>query len=475
MGLLRDRTLRPRGLGLLLLLLVPAPIAGAGAPPVERRGREAIEAIRSAEPAALRRFLESALAPPFFAAAPIDFHLEQFGRMRATLGDFETVEIRVEGPERADFLLARADGERFLLHVETETLEPHRIAGIGLEPYDPRGELPKLTDLEELDRRLAKMTADGLFSGAVLVARAGQPDWQRSYGLADRERRVPVDSRTRFDIGSITKDFTAVAVLQLVERGKVDLDAPMGRYLKGFRPEIAERVRVVDLLRMESGFGDIFVPEFEARRATLRTIDDLLALIRGFELEFEPGTNRRYSNAGYVLLGAIVEKVSGVAYADYVRDHLFRPAGMSAAFRDAERHDPGTAIGYTRWTPEKGALAPNLDLLEPKGSPAGGIVASAGDLARFYRALRGGRLLDAERTRYLLARYEAGAEAPAVRAVAGGAPGVSAVHFEDVAAGVEVVVLANLDEPIAEKVGERVFDLVRRAANPASEPLTRHR
>lgn len=396
--------------------------------------------------------------------------------MRATLGDFETVEVRLDGPERADFLLARADGERFLLHVETEPLDPFRIAGIGLEPYDPRGELPELADLEDLDRRLKQMTAAGLFSGAVLVARPGVPVWERSYGLADRDRRIPVDSRTRFDIGSITKDFTAVAVLQLVAAGKVDLEAPMGRYLQGFRPEIAQRVRVLDLLRMESGFGDIFVPEFEARRATLRTIDDFLALVRTFDLEFEPGTRRRYSNAGYVILGAIVEKVSGVPFPDYLRDRVFRPAGMTGAgFRDAERRDPGTAIGYTRRTRGDDSLVPNFDLLEPKGSPAGGIVASAEDLARFYRALREGRLLDAERTRQLLARFEPGAEAPAVRGVAGGAPGVSAVHFEDTPAGLEVIVLANLDEPIAEKVGERVFDLVRRSANPASEPLTRHR
>jgi CubicO group peptidase (beta-lactamase class C family) len=431
-----------------------------------------VEALRATDPAALRRFLESALAPPFLAAAPIDLHLEQFGRMRATLGSFETAEIRLEGPDRADLLLTRGDGERFLLHLETEPREPFRIAGIGLEAYDPRGELPELADLAELDRRLARMTADGFFSGVVLVERAGEPTWLRAYGLADRDREIPVRADTRFDIGSITKDFTAVAVLQLVARGEVELEAPLGRYLRGFRPEIAERVRVVDLLRMESGFGDIFVPEFAARRANLRTIDDFLALVRTFDLEFAPGTDRRYSNAGYVLLGAIVEKVSGVSFADYLREHVLRPAGMDgAAFRDAERRDAGTAIGYTRRGSEGGALAPNRDLLEPKGSPAGGIVASAEELVRFYRALHGGRLLDLERTRYLLARFEPGAQPPPMRGVAGGAPGISAVHIEDTAAGVEVVVLANCDEPIAEKVGERVFELVLRT--PAGESPAR--
>jgi CubicO group peptidase (beta-lactamase class C family) len=238
----------------------------------------------------------------------------------------------------------------------------------------------------------------------------------------------------------------------------------MGRYLKGFPEEIAGKVSVRQLLRMESGYGDYFTPEFDRRRKSLKSVSDYLDWFRTFRLEFEPGTQKRYSNVGYVLLGGIVESASGLTYEDYVRKHVFAPAGMkSSTFRDLSVEDPKSAIGYTNHgvTGERDYVETNHAVMEVRGTPAGGSFCTADDLLRFHRALRANRLLGEKGTTFLLRGYEDGPDRPAVRGIAGGAPGVSAVSLEDAGEGLTVIVLSNLDEPLAENVGEQLFRTLR--------------
>ena len=215
---------------------------------------------------------------------------------------------------------------------------------------------------------------------------------------------------------------------------------------------------------MRSGFGDYYVRAFNDRIDEFKTISDYLELFRTFELEFEPDTDERYSNVGYVILGGIVEAVTGTTYHDYVSKHIFEPAGMTgSSFRGRDEDDPLAAIGYTNHGPSgrKGFVETNRALLDVRGNPAGGSFSPAVDLLRFNRALRNDDLLSREGTTLVLTRFRSEDQRPSVTGTAGGAPGISAVNLEDAKAGVCVIVLSNHDEPMAELIGEQIFGLLR--------------
>jgi CubicO group peptidase (beta-lactamase class C family) len=325
-------------------------------------------------------------------------------------------------------------------------------------------EIPEFTNLDQVHRYLDDLAQSGKFGGVVLVERPDQKPWFHAYGLANKETGVPNSAKTRFNVGSITKAFTSVAVMQLVEAGKIALDDPMGKHLTGFPPEIASKVTVRHLLKMESGYGDYFgSPIYQANRTRLRTIDDLLEILRTLDLGFEPGTDNQYSNAGYAILGAIVEKVSGMSYCDYVEKHVFRAAGMKgSSFPDYASHDKHVAMGYTNDgdSGRRDFSEPYLDFFAPKGSPAGGSFSTAEDLVTFNRALRANRLLNDGNTTLLLNFFNEDRPRPSRRAIAGGAPGVSAINYEDASLGITVIVLSNQDEPLGERVGETIFEML---------------
>jgi len=186
------------------------------------------------------------------------------------------------------------------------------------------------------------------FSGTVLVAKNGQVLFRGAYGRADREGGIPNTVATRFRIGSMNKMFTGTAVLQLTEAGKVELAAPLGEYLTGYRNRnVAAKVTIHHLLTHTAGTGDIFTPEFEAHRLELRTLDDYVRLYGDREPEFEPGSQWRYSNYGYILLGAVIEKVTGQTYYDYVQAHIYQPAQMTATGSQPEDQlVPDLSVGY---------------------------------------------------------------------------------------------------------------------------------
>jgi CubicO group peptidase (beta-lactamase class C family) len=190
------------------------------------------------------------------------------------------------------------------------------------------GEAKGMAGLGAVVRR---MVAADEFSGAVLIAKDGDVLFRRAYGLADRKRRIPNTLHTRFRIGSMNKMFTAVAILQLVEAGKVELTAPLGKYLRDYpNRDVATKVTIHHLLTHTGGTGDIFGPDFDDHRKTLRTLADYVELYGQRGLEFQPGSRWAYSNYGMLLLGVVIEKVTGQSYYDYVQAHIYGPAGMTA-------------------------------------------------------------------------------------------------------------------------------------------------
>lgn len=324
-----------------------------------------------------------------------------------------------------------------------------------------------------LRARLEAATEAGEFSGAVLVARDGHTLFEGAYGLADRERKVPNTPLTQFRVGSMNKMLTAVAALQLVQAGTLRLDGSLGTYLPDYpNAEVASKVTPHHLLTHTGGTGDIFGPEFTTHRSELRTTEDYLRLYGTRALRFAPGAQWEYSNYGFMLLGAVIERVGGTSYYDQVAARVHAPAGMTATGSAPEDSlVPGRSVGYTRQL-VPGALVSNASTLPYRGTPAGGGYSTVGDLARFAVALREHRLLDQAHTALLLdgkvaigngTRYAYGFFDRVVggrRFVGhgGGAAGMNGDLAFQPNGGYVIVVLSNLDPPAAGQVSAFILD-----------------
>jgi D-alanyl-D-alanine carboxypeptidase len=260
------------------------------------------------------------------------------------------------------------------------------------------------------------------------------------------------------------KMFTAVATLQLVEAGKLALDDTVLEHLPDYpNRDFARTVTVRHLLTHTGGAGDIFGAEFARRRLELREHADYVALYGSRAAEFPPGVQWRYSNFGYVLLGALIEQASGMSYHDYVDRHVFRPAGM----RDSGSQPESTAVARRAvgYTVEGGAVRSNADTLPWRGTAAGGGYSTARDLLRFANALQDGRLLSpamrAEATRdhgngYGYGFVVAGHGPSVSHGHNGGAPGMNGSLRAMPQSGYVVVALANVDPPHAERLADHI-------------------
>lgn len=317
-------------------------------------------------------------------------------------------------------------------------------------PVVVRAQQPSPVPESELVRRMGasldSLAAAGELSGVVVLARGGQPVFQHAYGMADRAARRANTVETAFNLGSINKVFTQVAIRQLADAGKLSLDSTLATYWPDYpNAEVARRVTIRQLLQHRSGIGgNIFAAPAGGSRHDVRHNRDYLQLFVNEPLRFEPGSRQQYSNAGYVVLGMLVERLSGEDYYDYVRRHVYEPAGMTrTAAWAADSLPPNTALGYTTRTEggQPGPVRANTELLPGRGSSAGGGYSTAADLVRFLQALREGKV--------------PGGPPPGIGA-AGGAPGINALMEGDLPGGYDLVVMANLDPPAAERVGRMV-------------------
>ena len=324
--------------------------------------------------------------------------------------------------------------------------------------------MPQAQALAALTDHAAERAHAGEFAGAVLVTRHGKVLLQDAWGRADRKAGVANTPATRFRIGSMNKMFTAVATLQLAEAGKLKLDDPIGAHLPDYpNKEVAAKVTVRHLLTHTGGTGDIFGPEFEEHRLQLREHRDYLKLYGRRGLTQEPGARFEYSNYGFVLLGALIEQVTGGSYDDYVRDHVFRRAGMRSTGARPESVDvPDRAVGYLRASPGSD-WAPNTDTLPWRGTAAGGGYSTVGDMLRFAQALDSGRLISettlAEATRPHQQQYGYGFDVQGQGRLrsyghGGGAPGMNGELRIFPQLGYVVVSLSNLDPPAASELVE---------------------
>jgi CubicO group peptidase (beta-lactamase class C family) len=305
----------------------------------------------------------------------------------------------------------------------------------------------------------ARAAMDSL-SGVVLLARDGVPIYTSAIGLANRATGAPNRLDTRFNLASLDKYFTRIAIRQLQQAGKLSVTDLVGKHLPEYpNRRVREEVTIKHLLDMRSGLGDFDGDNYAtlvARRLTLRTLDDYLALFANDSLDFDPGSKQAYSNAGYVVLGKVIERASGQSYYDYVRQHVFEPAGMvNTGYYAPDDRAPNTAIPYTTAPAVIGDFGagakklserrPATSLLAYRGSSAGGGYSTAEDLLRLSIALHARRLLNAAFTDSLL-NFRPGPFS--FDGWAGGSEGINTVFYMHTT-GHTLIVLSNYDPPSA--------------------------
>jgi D-alanyl-D-alanine carboxypeptidase len=361
---------------------------------------------------------------------------------------------------------------------------PRRIVRGGPDEGPPLAPPPIAASMTKdelkraLDGYLAQLASKDEFAGVVLIAKNGEPVYQGAYGLADREQKTPITTTTRFNYASIGKSFTKTAIAQLIGQNKLALTDTLGKLLPDYPNEQTRAATVEQLLTHRAGVADFFGPAFDATpKSQFKSNADYFRLVSNQPPLFAPGAREQYCNGCYIVLGAIVERVSGMPYETYIAEHVFKPAKMTGAgFALADPR--GAARGYTRGgaggpggpggpgghgspggpsgADARPPLRDNADMHGVAGSAAGGSYGQASDLLAFDNAIREQRLLDAKMTGW----YFNAPPPPPGRitglhgGIGGGAPGINTLL--EWADPWTIIVVGNLDPPNARRVGAAI-------------------
>lgn len=473
----------------------PAPPA-AGYPdsPTGRAAKALVEFTHTTGDEAVAQFIDGFLSPGARERNGDDTLTNAFKRVRDDFTAAEAVDLRKTGESSATCVLrSERTGNTGTFEIEIEPAPPHRIDRMRVElggGGDPEADAlitDNMSDEQMADALAAyveELVARDEFSGAVLLARGDKPIFRHAYGLASKRFDVANRPDTKFNLGSMNKMLTGVAVVQLAEQGKVNFNDPIIKHVPDYpNKEIAKKVTIHHLLTHTSGMGSYWNEEYEDAWKRIRTVEDFVPTFVDDPLAFEPGERFGYSNAGFIVLGLIIERVSGLSYDDYIRHYVTGAAGMTDTDTYAiDTPVPNLAIGYTNATlggeRSPGPRHNNLLLHSVKGGPAGGGYSTVDDLLRFSLALQKNTLLSPKSTELIWTAkvkegpsfgyaYGFGEEFEnGHRCVGhnGGAPGISADfrHFPDL--GYTYAVLSNYDEA-AGRVGNFIRQmLVRRPA-----------
>lgn len=453
------------------------------------RAKEILELLNGTSSYLLDDYIKNQYAPDFRDAFPIASHKAIFTTTETMFGKLKLVDISKSTANEITITLKSETQDAWLaLSLNVESEKPHRIVSLGLGPgsrpdnfeADEEEENTltiqlqkktesKFTNLEELHQYLLKKAKENEFSGVVLIAKDGNQLFHKAYGFASKRFKVPNQPDTKFNLGSCNKLFTAIAIAQLIEDGKLSLDDTIGKYLDIFPEEIAGKVTIRHLLNMRSGWGDYWGNDyFNAHRDQLRAVSDYMDFIKDIPLDFKPGSNFQHCNTGFQVAGAIIEKISGMDYYDFIKMYIYEPAGMINT--DSYQKDgpvENLAMGYTNMNPNDlegiGYKWNNMYILPPRGAPDGGGYSTAEDILKLDIALRNNKLLSSEYTNFFFNRFKGQLGDPYIpkrvyRAV-GGAPGINAYIGIDFISGFTITVLSNYDIPIAMDVAEDIIKM----------------
>ena len=380
-------------------LLIPLGTHAVQEDPAVRRARELVAVINSGQASAISAYADSVFAGQL-GSRPRSAHMTFFLGLHGRSGGLEWLRVVESTPPTARVQLRhrRTDDEQILV-VQTEESAHHRITGLGNQPASTElGRIQSDADLTDALGRYIDGLVDGdAFSGAVLLARNGEILYSTARGEANKDFGVPNRIDTKFNLGSMNKMFTAVAIAQLVEQGKLSFDDPLSKFIDFPNAQDAARIRLHHLLTHTSGLGNYFNEEFiRSSRDLYRTVDDLMKLAEGDTLAFEPGSRWDYSNTGMLVLGKVVEIASGMDYHDYVRENIARPAGMvNTDAYELDFAQSNLAVGYGKEFDADGSYRyrNNIFTHVMRGGPAGGGYSTVADLLAFAEALKAGKLL----------------------------------------------------------------------------------
>ncbi|MCW6531031.1 beta-lactamase family protein [Sphingomonas sp. MMSM20] len=397
-------------------------------------------------------------------------YLEEDLGVREASGGLVLLRSEQTAPREITAWVRDRNWDRFskvVLSIGDNTIDDLSFTGAPAPPSFAVRRMGEAEALRALRRKLRAEAAAGRFSGSVLVAKGDQLLLREAYGAQDAGNMRAVIPATRFCIGSAGKMFTAVGVLQLVQAGRLSLADTIAMRLPNYPDTpLARSVTVRHLLTHTGGTGDFFGPDYDMHESALRTPSDFVRLFGRRDPLFPPGSRWGYSNFGFILLGAILEQVSGQSWDAYLQQNVFSPAGMTATSAVASPEETAE--------PLNGAAQTGLKPLPYYvGLPAGGGYSTVDDLHRFALALQQDTLLDPTHRRILTtpvipagsARWSLGLRI-AMRngepcfGHGGSAPGVNADFAVYPRAGYAIITLCNRGHPhalnVAEFVGTRL-------------------
>ena len=378
--------------------------------PAEKRAKELIQFLNAGNRTEFQKYVEANFSAEMLKA-PMDRHLNFFSSVYDNSRGYEISGVQEAKPNQATMLVkSKLTGEWDALFIAVEPEAPYRIAGIGFRPPKPAAtEARRLSEKDiarEMDAFMKKLTGADVFSGAVLLAKDGVPVYKGAFGMANKDFEAANKIDTKFNLGSMNKMFTAVAIAQLVEKGKMSFEDALSKFIPDFPDkESAEKIKIKHLLTHTAGLGGYFSEKWDKiSRAQFRTVDDMMKMAKEDEkLLFEPGSRSRYSNTGMLVLGKVIEIVSGQSYYDYVRENIYKPAGMTNTdCYELDKVNHNLAVGYDKGYTDAGiTFSNNIFMHVLRGGPQGGGYSTVEDLLKFDRALRSNKLVGAEYVKIL--------------------------------------------------------------------------
>lgn len=493
-------------LSLAALAAAPAVRADPPAAPAPRLG-ELVATLGSGDQRQFAAYFERRFAPASLAESPAEERADRMARLYADTHGFTVEQIVASGAGReVARVRARLTGMPYCLTVAgaagSAAIMDFSAVNLPSEEGGASATPPAREVAARMGAFMDRIARGDEFSGVILITRNGRPVLRRAYGRASQAYPAPITFATRFNVASIGKSLTGVAIGQLVDAGRLRLDQRVGEILPDY-PDAAvrDRVTVRQLLNHSAGLGDssdyVNNPLWPARRSRLRSLQAYIPLIQGQSLATDPGTHYAYSNVGYVILGLIVERIAGQSFYDYVHDNIFARAGMRSSFyHELDAQDPNVATPLTNFVDlgendYRFRLGPRRDAspqLAMRGGSQGGAFVTADDLMAFLTAALDARLTTPETARRMTTSQGFGRRADIMTGLGfeivshnghhmightGGDIGVSAFFYRFVEDGYAVVVLSNYDARAVPLIFRRLRDLIaRRPLGPPQPPAT---
>ncbi len=366
-----------------------------------------LQVIDSGNRVEARTYLVNNLSPSFLKI-PIEAHLDFISSYHDLIGHIKTYKIQKLTSTKIRILIQSKltdSWEALLVKIEPKNLR--LINAIELAPL-PQYMQPANNKLLAIaiDHYLQQLAQANLFSGVIILARNDKPFFEKAYGESNKITHDKNQISTQFNLGSINKMFTAIAIAQLVSSGQISFEDPLAKFLPDFpNPTDAKNIKIKHLLSHTSGLGDFVDDNIPALHKGYTTIDEMMTLARKEKsISFQPGTQFRYSNTGYLVLGKIIEMVTGESYYDYLKKHIFVPSYMTQTnFNDLDHLNTNYAVGYYKqFNDDSFKILNNSSIMLFKGGPEGCGYSTAGDLLKFDSYFRSNKFVNANLTKLLI-------------------------------------------------------------------------